>query len=170
MSSSSSSRKPRKPANVSNVMYTNAVYFPNYRIYKGDTPGQLNYACISLVYYAFANVAQDGGVFVGATTPGGRRAPANTGSQLSDEWADAGVPCDGVKGGLGSLMHLKGEHPHLQVVLSIGGANSAEAFPFVAANPLLRDNFARSAAGLVDASGLDGIDGSVARPPRESPR
>ena len=65
MSSSSSSRKSRKPASVSNVMYTNAVYFPNYRIYQGDTPGQLNYACISLVYYAFASISPDGGVFVG---------------------------------------------------------------------------------------------------------
>ncbi len=45
-------------------MYTNAAYFPNYRIYRGDTPGQLNYACISLVYYASASVAEDGGVFV----------------------------------------------------------------------------------------------------------
>jgi chitinase len=63
--SSSSGRKSRKPANMSNVMYTNAVYFPNYRVYRGDTPGQLNYACISLVYYAFANVSADGGVFVG---------------------------------------------------------------------------------------------------------
>ena len=48
-------------------MYTNAVYYPNYSIYKGDTPGQLNYACISLVYYAFANVAPDGSVFVSAS-------------------------------------------------------------------------------------------------------
>ena len=62
-SSASSSKKPKHKAG-SNVMFTNAVYFPNYRIYRGDTPGQLNYACISLVYYAFANVAEDGSVFV----------------------------------------------------------------------------------------------------------
>jgi GH18 family chitinase len=45
-------------------MYTNAVYWPNYRIYNGDTPGQLNYGCINRVYYAFASVTADGGVFV----------------------------------------------------------------------------------------------------------
>lgn len=45
-------------------MYTNAVYWPNYRVYNGDTPGQLNYGCINRVYYAFANVTADGGVFV----------------------------------------------------------------------------------------------------------
>ena len=65
---------------------------------------------------------------------------------------------DGVQGGLGSLMHLKQKHAHLQVVLSIGGGNSSEVFPVVAASTLLRDNFARSALGLVEASGLDGID------------
>ncbi|KAH6681050.1 chitinase [Plectosphaerella plurivora] len=140
MSSSSSSRKSRKGKGISKIAYTNAVYFPNERIYKGDTPGALNYAVTNHVYYAFANVTPDGGVF------------------LSDEWADAGAPVDGVQGGLGSLMYLKEQHPHLQVVLSIGGGASAAVFPIVAGNTLTRDNFARSAKGLVDASGLDGID------------
>lgn len=49
---------------MSNVMFTNAVYFPNYRIYQGDTPGMLNYSCINHVYYAYASVSADGGVFV----------------------------------------------------------------------------------------------------------
>lgn len=70
---------------------------------------------------------------------------------------------DGVQGGLGSLMYLKEQHPHLQVVLSIGGGASAAVFPVVAGNTLTRDNFARSAKGLVDASGLDGIDGKSER-------
>lgn len=58
-------------------------------------------------------------------------------------------------------MHLKEKHPHLQVVLSIGGGASSETFPTVAASAILRDNFARSALGLVEASGLDGIDGEA---------
>ncbi|ORY68595.1 glycoside hydrolase [Pseudomassariella vexata] len=135
----SSSRK-RMATSVANVMFTNAVYFPNHKIYSGATPGMMNYGCISHVFYAFASVGPDGSVF------------------LSDEWADAQAPCDGVHGGLGSLMHLKQAHPHLQVVLSVGGGTSGEMFPLVASNTLLRDNFARSARGLVEASGLDGID------------
>lgn len=79
-------------------------------------------------------------------------------AQLGDEWADARAPVDGVQGGLGSLMHLKQRHPHLQVVLSIGGSTASEVFPVVASSTLLRDNFARSCLGLVEASGLDGID------------
>ena len=64
MSSSSSSSRKARMSSVANVMYTNAVYFPNYRIYQGDTPGAMNYGCINLVYYAFASVGADGGVFV----------------------------------------------------------------------------------------------------------
>lgn len=67
-------------------------------------------------------------------------------------------PCDGVMGGLGSLMHLKTQHPHLQVILSIGGAESSDVYPEVAADPVRRDNFAQSVHGLIEASGLDGID------------
>ncbi len=62
-------------------------------------------------------------------------------------------------------MHLKQKHPHLQVVLSIGGSASTETFPVVAADTILRDNFARSALGLVEASGLDGIDGEAPTAP-----
>lgn len=69
MSSSSSSRKSRKGKGISKIAYTNAVYFPNERIYKGDTPGALNYAVTNHVYYAFANVTPDGGVFVSAPPP-----------------------------------------------------------------------------------------------------
>lgn len=61
---SSSSKKARMAASVASVMYTNAVYFPNYRIYQGDTPGAMNYKCISHVFYAHANVGTDGGVYV----------------------------------------------------------------------------------------------------------
>ncbi|GJN70505.1 hypothetical protein PLICBS_004563 [Purpureocillium lilacinum] len=128
MSSSSRSHRSRHATSVARVMYTNAVYFPNSRIYQGDTPGMLNYSCINRVYYAYASVAPDG------------------------------APVDGVQGGLGSLMHLKQRHPHLQVLLSIGGPAACEIYPVVAGDSLLRDNFARSALGLVEASGLDGID------------
>ena len=85
---------------------------------------------------------------------------------MSDEWADAGADVDGVKGGLGSLMHLKQRHPHLRVLLSVGGGDSVETFPVVANSPVLRDNFARSVKGLVEASGFDGIDGGCCYPER----
>ena len=64
-----------------------------------------------------------------------------------------------MKGGLGSLMHLKQRHPHLRVLLSIGGGSSVQTFPLAASSDAFRHNFASSAKGLVEASGLDGIDG-----------
>ena len=60
----SSSQRSRIVSSMANVMYTNAVYFSNQRIYRGDTPGKLNYSCISHVYYASASITRDGGVFV----------------------------------------------------------------------------------------------------------
>ena len=45
-------------------MFKNAVYYPNYRVYRGETPASMNYGCISHVFYAFAHVSSDGGIFV----------------------------------------------------------------------------------------------------------
>lgn len=153
----------RRKASVAGIGYTNAVYFPNSKVYQGATPGMMNYKCINHVYYAFASLGTDGTVFVRLSPvlylmplclPG-----TNTEClQLGDEWADTQAPCDGVNGGIGSLMHLKQANPHLSVVISVGGGNSGAVFPIVAASAALRDNFARSARGLVEASGFDGID------------
>lgn len=61
-------------------------------------------------------------------------------------------------------MLSKQKHQHLQVILSIGGMGSAEVFPVVASDELLRHNFARLAQVLVEASGLDGIHGKYMAP------
>ncbi len=55
-------------------------------------------------------------------------------------------------------MRLKEQHPHLKVILSIGGGAASENFAAAAGSAVARDNFGRSAKGLVDASGFDGID------------
>lgn len=83
---------------------------------------------------------------------------ANLLVKLGDEWADIRAPVDGVDGGLGSLMQLKQQHRHLKVVLSIGGPAASSVFVSIASNPATRHNFAHTAAGLVVASGLDGVD------------
>ncbi len=72
--------------------------------------------------------------------------------------ADAQLDVDGSRGCLGSLAAIKQRTPHLKVILSIGGAESSQNFAAVAASAALRDNFGRSARGLVAASDLDGID------------
>ncbi|KAJ6785755.1 hypothetical protein PWT90_04845 [Aphanocladium album] len=122
------------------VMYMNAVYFHNSHIARDETPAKLDYGFINLVYYAYASVAPDGIV------------------NLGDEWADIRAPVDGVEGGLGSLMQLKQRYRHLKVLLSIGGPAASGVFVSIASNPATRNNFAYTAAGLVVASGLDGVD------------
>lgn len=78
--------------------------------------------------------------------------------KLSDEWADGKMDVDGVKGCLGSFMVLKAKHPHLKVLLSIGGGNSSHNFSIVAETAARRDNFAKSANLLVREARLDGVD------------
>lgn len=68
-----SSARPRLISSMADVMYTNAVYFLNQRIHRGDSPGMLNFSCVNHVYYAYASVGQDGGVFVSRIKGGGKR-------------------------------------------------------------------------------------------------
>jgi chitinase len=49
---------------LADIMYTNAVYYLNNRVYCGETPESLNFRCISHVFYAFAGVGPDGFVYV----------------------------------------------------------------------------------------------------------
>ena len=35
-------------------LFANAVYYPNYRVYREQPPSILNVSCISHVFYAFA--------------------------------------------------------------------------------------------------------------------
>ncbi|RFU32741.1 hypothetical protein B7463_g3625, partial [Scytalidium lignicola] len=138
----SESHPPSQSSAASTIVYTNAVYYANYRVRQGEsqTPASLNYNCISHVFYAFANVSADGSIL------------------LSDEFVDAQMPVDGASGCLGSFMRLKQQHEHLRVILSIGGGNSSQDFAVVASTAATRDAFGRSAKGLLEASGLDGID------------
>lgn len=55
-------------------------------------------------------------------------------------------------------MMLKQQKPHLKVILSIGGGNASHNFAAVASKAVTRDNFGKSAYGLVRSAGLDGID------------
>ncbi|KFY05596.1 hypothetical protein V492_08422 [Pseudogymnoascus sp. VKM F-4246] len=131
---------PRRPslADTAEIMSVNAVYYPNYRAYRGETPATLNYKCISHVYYAYAHVNADG--------------------FLSDELADGTMEVDGVNGCLGSFMVLKEKFPHLKVLLSIGGVDSSQSFRILSETAARRDNFAKSANLLVREARLDGID------------
>ncbi|KAI9840151.1 MAG: hypothetical protein M1838_004196 [Thelocarpon superellum] len=121
-------------------MFVNAVYYPNWHVYRQKPPSSLPLDNTSHVFYAFASVGPDGTV------------------ALSDPWADAQMEVDGQRGCLRAFVALKQQYRHLKLVLSVGGANSSQHFAAVAADASTRTRFGQSAHALVVEYGLDGID------------
>ncbi|KAI9684084.1 MAG: Vacuolar protein sorting-associated protein 53 [Trizodia sp. TS-e1964] len=122
-------------------IYVNAIYYPNWRIYRNEPPSSLKLNIVTHVFYAFACVRRDGTVYLG------------------DLWADCQIPVDETLGCLRSFSLLKQQYHGLKLILSIGGGGpGSEHFPEVAASPAARENFARSAKALVDEYNLNGID------------
>lgn len=66
MSENQPSFQSSAASSTPSIVYTNAAYYANYRVRQGETqtPASLNYNCISHVFYAFASVSADGGIFV----------------------------------------------------------------------------------------------------------
>jgi len=90
--------------------------------------------------------------------------------QLSDDWADDKIDVDGTKGCLRACVALKSQHPHLKVILSIGGGGKgSENFAAVAADPTKRNTFAVTARQLCDTYQLNGIDSAFSSPPSLHP-
>ncbi|KAK2733938.1 hypothetical protein FQN57_001921 [Myotisia sp. PD_48] len=122
-------------------LYSNAVYYPNWRIYKNKPPSSLKLGYVSHVFYAFAWLKPDGTVY------------------LSDEWADEKMPVDGTNGCLRAFTQLRYQYPQLKVILSIGGGGAgSQHFATVTANPVALARFVETAKGLVDRFGLNGLD------------
>ncbi|KAL2760940.1 glycoside hydrolase family 18 protein [Sodiomyces alcalophilus JCM 7366] len=120
--------------------FANAVYYPQWRVYKGFPPSALNVSQASHVLYAFVGVNEDGTL------------------RPLDDWADNSVDVDDEKGCLAALAKLKRNNPHLRTLLSVGGASASAEFPALAANPEARETFARACRAFVDEHEMDGID------------
>ncbi|KAF2845795.1 glycoside hydrolase family 18 protein, partial [Plenodomus tracheiphilus IPT5] len=117
------------------------AYYPSWRIYRDRKPSDLKLSLLTHVYYAFARISEDGKIC------------------HADIKADTQIPVDGTSGALRALVKLRNEqHPHLNIVLSIGGGSGSKLFPEIAADPMKRANFCRSALDFVDRFELDGID------------
>ncbi|KAH0544461.1 hypothetical protein FGG08_001358 [Glutinoglossum americanum] len=78
---------------------------------------------------------------------------------LSDEWADTQIGVDGTQGCLRSLALLKQQNRYLKLILSVGGGGTgSQHFAEVAAEPMTRETFSRTARDLVVRFQLDGLD------------
>ncbi|KAI9737139.1 MAG: hypothetical protein M1834_000732 [Cirrosporium novae-zelandiae] len=122
--------------------FVNAIYYPNWHIYKQRPPSSLNLQFITHIFYAFAWVKLDGTVY------------------LSDEYADTQIPlAGGTRGCLRALFDLKLQYPHLKLILSIGGGGAgSQNFPSAASTKECRARFVESAKTFCNEYGFDGID------------
>ncbi|KAF6520139.1 hypothetical protein HZS61_016556 [Fusarium oxysporum f. sp. conglutinans] len=75
-----------------------------------------------------------------------------------DDWGDNNKVVDGEKGCLAALRKLKGQHPHIKTLVSIGGGSSSKEFPALAASKAARQTFARQIKEFCDAHHFDGVD------------
>ena len=119
----------------------NAVYYPNWRVYKAQRPSSLNLKYITHIFYAFAWSKEDGTIY------------------LSDEHADVEMDVDGGKGCLNSLRTIKVHHPQIKTLLSVGGGGKGSVpLPTVAGSAEARARFAWTAKEMLEVYELDGID------------
>jgi len=122
-------------------------YFPEWGIYSGHnnyTPAKVELEKITHVNYAFATI-KDGVI------------------DYFDKYAAVEVTHDEAwdspyKGNLGQLEKLKADHPHLSVLVSIGGWSQSGNFHDVASTQAKRDKFAQSVVQFVRTHKLDGAD------------
>lgn len=168
--------QPIHDEKTSQPLPINAVYYPNWRVYKGFPPSSLNLKHVTHVFYAFAwwvicshlshltkegcRVRSQGHLFVGNLQTWLFRLRF-TRLQFSDEYADSEIDINGdgsVKGCLNDLRSLKKTYPNIKTVLSVGGGEGSAPFAAIASNGMIRSSFAQSARQIVEAFGFDGID------------
>lgn len=83
--------------------FTNAAYYAGWAARFMEAPSRMDIRFISHVYYAFAWLKSDGTVY------------------LHDEQLELEADVNGYQGCIRALTALKLSHPHLRLLLSIGG-------------------------------------------------
>ncbi|KAK5008736.1 translation initiation factor eIF4A [Elasticomyces elasticus] len=142
------------PMNVAGPQLTrpvNAIYYPDWYIYRPDTvkPAQLPFGSLTHAFYAFALVRSDGEI------------------AFSDTYADLEIELVATDGGRGCLGALVGEGKmcgkEVRVVLSVGGGRGRQGgvFAGVARDREKVEVFVEAARRQVQRNGLGGIDGEL---------
>lgn len=113
--------------------HTVVGYYAGWSAYQGYQASDLPVHLLTHINYAFAGIDPDAGTLV-----------------LDDPEQD--------RKNFAALRALREKHPHLKLMLSVGGWDHSTHFSDVAATAARRQAFARSCAELLAAHGLDGID------------
>ena len=134
---------PTPPGN-----YRSVGYYTNWAIYRNPSfkPESIDADKVTHINYAFANINPAGDVL------------------LFDSWADIEYRDDWNSqkpywGNFRQLYNLKQEHPHLKVLISIGGWTLSNDFSAMANDPQARANFIQSCIQFCETYDcFDGID------------
>jgi chitinase len=123
------------------------AYFPSWGIYeKGYEVADLPAGRLTHVIHAFARISPEGEMAV------------------IDPWADLerAIGPDRwdtpLRGNFGAYARLKAAHPHLRVLIAVGGWFDSGRFSEVAATPAARAKFAASVRAFCLQYGFDGVD------------
>ncbi|KAF9629996.1 hypothetical protein BFW01_g177 [Lasiodiplodia theobromae] len=131
-----------RPVPAEQRPFVHGAYYPSWKIYRKQPPSCMDLDIITHVYYAFIRVREDGTIY------------------HLDEHADLHHPIPpGPPGCLPALTHLRAtSHPHLKLLLSLGGGSGSAPFPTLASSPTARTTLATSLAAFVRLHALDGVD------------
>ncbi|WP_084187369.1 glycosyl hydrolase family 18 protein [Andreprevotia chitinilytica] len=89
--------------------------------------------------------------------PDGSISPGNFVADLNFAQSGLRGP-DTVRGNYAKLREEKIRHPGLHTLISIGGWTYSDAFPELAASPVLRQKFAAALVAFIDHYGFDGVE------------
>ena len=108
-------------------------YYAGWAAYQSYTPDQIPAEHLTQINYAFARIDPDTLTIT-----------------LENEAHD--------QKNLAALRQLRKEHPHLKLLISVGGWSDSQYFSDAAATAARREAFAASCVDFVVAQGLDGVD------------
>ena len=108
-------------------------YYAGWAAYQGFTPDQIPAEHLTQINYAFAQID-----------------PGTLTLALENPTHD--------KKNLAALRQLRKKHPHLKLLISVGGWSDSQYFSDAAATAARRESFAASCVDFVVEQGLDGVD------------
>lgn len=121
-------------------------YYPSYSIYEDYFVTDINADQLTHLNYAAADISENGQCV------------------SSDVWTDTQYAYPGdkpnlrLRGNIRQLQLLRGEHPNLKILITIGGWEQSDHFSEVAQTPESRARFVRSCMAFVREYLFDGID------------